>query len=290
MTEATIELDILPLIKYDQFLELTYSKSIEKKKSNVRQLTIKLDIKDEDFERFLFRFDQLMLDYKISKKFHGYILYITQTVYDKLDLLSDDLVDSKQSKTILKALIPYLKLKEDKKLFTREKTIRDEVKLMVGNEVAFEIPISTSFVVEAIISKLKTQTANVFLASLFGNKKEFPTSDVLKESIKYLEFITYSPLSLPILEVLEDINSYIVENLKSELSKKRQAFLYDLLHLFDLLIHIRPDESAISARKLKRPSDWTILSTTFKQKIAFIQQVRANYKKRKTGYNLTINT
>jgi hypothetical protein len=287
MTEATIELDIVPLIGYDPLLKSLYSDLIEPELPYIKTLIIKLDIKDDDFEKFSYRFRQLMLDYKIDEKFHGYIIYIIQTVYSKRDLFSNDLVDSKQANEILKPLLSYFTLKNDVKLFNRERQKRDKIKLLVGDELEFDIPISTSFVVDAIISKLKSQTSNFYLASLFTQDNESKIVDKLFLAVKYLDFITWSPLSLPVLEVIEILNHFIGENLSKELSRKRQAFIYDLLYLFDLLINFKKKEdTSTKLRKLKRRSDWSFPPTSFEDKVQFIQKIRANYKKRLTIYTL----
>lgn len=233
-----------------------------------------INIPEHDLSRFIEAYATLMKNYKIPSVHHGSIIYILQLVNSKAELLLNSIEDfDTQAVEILDFFIKHLKINPAETSDKSNTTI-----LRPYKSKSIKTPFTPQFIVNSIATTLKGQTANIFISNLFKKFDGIPPIEELKEAKKELEFFTYAPITIPILETVEQLDDYIVNNLGEEVSRKKQVFIYDLLYLMDYLTYLKSQDGK-DYRLLKRV-DYNGRRRPEEDKILFIKRIRAAYKKR----------
>lgn len=266
MVKISIAVDPSLIEKYDPLLKF--------RERTDDSIIGNINVPEHDLGLFIEAYATLMKNYKIPEMHHGSIIYILQLVDSKAELLLNSLEDfDSEAVEILDFFIKYLKNNPPETASRFNPTI-----LRPYEGKSIKSPFTPQFIANSIANNLKDQTANFFISNLFKQFDGIPPIEELKEAKKELEFFTYAPITIPILETVEQLDDYIVNNLSEEVSRKKQVFIYDLLYLMDYLTYIKPKDD-VNYRSIKRVS-YTGKHRPDEDKILFIKRIRAAYKKR----------
>ncbi len=265
MVEISITVNPSLIEKYDPLLKF-------REKTEGRIIGV-INVPELELDRFMEGYNTLMKRYNIPELHRGSILYILQLVNTKAEALLNSLEDfDTQSVEILEFFISYQKTNSEIAI----KFNPTNLKPNQGGSI--KTPFTPQFIVNSIATTLKGQTANIFISKLFRKFDGIPPIEVLTQAKKELEFFTYAPITIPILETIEQLDDYIVNNLGEEVSRKKQVFIYDLLYLMDYLTYLKSQYDK-DYRLLKRV-EYNGRRRPEEDKILFIKRIRAAYKKR----------
>lgn len=266
MVEISIAVDTSLIEKYDPLLK--FRERIDD------SIIGNINVPEHELEPFIEAYATLMKNYKIPEIHHGSIIYILQLVNSKAELLLNSLEDfDNEAVEILGFFIKYLTNNPPETNSRFNPTI-----LRPYEGKSIKSPFTPQFIANSIANSLKRQTANFFISNLFKEFEGIPPIEELKEAKKELEFFTYAPITVPILEMVEHLDDYIINNLSEEVSRKKQVFIYDLLYIMDYLTYLKSQDDK-HHRLLKRVG-YSGRRRSEEDKILFIKRIRAAYKKR----------
>ncbi|MDF3078029.1 MAG: hypothetical protein K0S09_1918 [Sphingobacteriaceae bacterium] len=293
MVEATQELDLERIAKYNEVLNAQFRLIKKSGWSQVIPVELQLEITDEQFDPFRTAFCDLATSFNIPEEHHKYLLFICQNFYNKvqdIDAISFELQEAYDTILFFKGYAEMVD-KEQKKLKGKGVPSKPAFTLQVqkqGHSKGIEMSLTLSTIaLKSIYTQQRIRLSRSNYSGVLRSYKVIPPLDVLTSLTSDLESEINYPGEIFVSETVDDLKDYISTYLPHALVNQKNEFIFDLLYLFDILRFTGKVDNFLGTdliRKDFRIANYRTLPANFNK----ARYITALQKKRKLAYKRSL--